>query len=100
MRCYLKFVFLVTQAGYDERALIQTLGEETLIQDFGTKPNRKQLTARTRSRWKDIIKMNFVQIRRNGFDCIRMAQGREKWQAIIDMRTNLRVPQNPGSSFT
>lgn len=72
--------------------MVQTLGEETLIQDFGTKPNRKQLPARTRSRWKDSIKMNLVQTGRNGFDRIRLAQGREKWQAIIDMRRNPRVP--------
>jgi hypothetical protein len=68
------------------------MGEETLIQHFGIKPNRKQLPARTRSRWKDSIKMNLVQRERNGFDLILLAQGRGKWQDIIDMRTNLRVP--------
>jgi hypothetical protein len=72
--------------------VIQTLREETLTQDLGTKPKRKKSPGRTRSRWKDSIKMNLVQIEWDGFDRIRLAHVREKSQAIIDMRTNLRVP--------
>jgi hypothetical protein len=38
------------------------------------------------------IKMDRVEIGRGGVDWIRLAYDKEKWRALVDAVTNLRVP--------
>ena len=35
-----------------------------------------------------------------GMDCIELAEGRDRWQAVLNAVMNLRVPQNAGTSLT
>jgi len=52
---------------------------------FGVQPEGKSPLRRPRHRWKDNIKMDFKEIVMGGMDCFRIAQGRDKWMALINV---------------
>ena len=47
---------------------------------------------RSRSRWKDNIKMVLQELGREGVDWIEVAQDRDRWRALLNAVMNLRVP--------
>jgi hypothetical protein len=56
------------------------------------KPEGKRPLRRPKRRWEENIKMNLQEVRCGGMDWIRLAQDRDKWQALVSMVMNLRVP--------
>jgi hypothetical protein len=47
---------------------------------------------RPRLRWENNIKMDLQEIGCGGMDWIDLFQDRERWQALVDMVLNIRVP--------
>jgi hypothetical protein len=56
------------------------------------KPEGKKPLGRQRRRWVDNIKMDLLDIGWGGVDWIGLAQGRDKWIALVNAVMNLRVP--------
>jgi hypothetical protein len=56
------------------------------------KPERKRPLGRQRRRWVDNIKMDLLDIGRDGLDWIGLAQDKDKWRALVNAVMNLRVP--------
>ena len=56
------------------------------------KPEGKRPLGRPMRRWKDNIKMDFQEVGCGGMDWIDLAQDRDKWRALVNVVTNLRVP--------
>jgi hypothetical protein len=63
-------------------------GKRTAYRILVGKPEGKSPLERQRHMWVDIIKMNLREIGWNGVDWIDMAQDRDPWRALV----NLRVP--------
>jgi hypothetical protein len=55
------------------------------------KPEGKRPLGRPRCRWEDGIIMNLREIGMGGVDCIRLAQDRDRWRAVVSAVMNLRV---------
>jgi hypothetical protein len=67
------------------------------------KPEGKRPLERPRRRWVGNIKMNLSEIGWDGVGWIGLAQDRDKWRALVNAVTNLRVPSNagkPSSGYT
>jgi hypothetical protein len=58
------------------------------------KPEGKRPLERSRRRWVDNIKMDLMEIRWGGMDCIDLAEDRDQWRALVNTIKILRVPQN------
>jgi hypothetical protein len=56
------------------------------------KPEGKRLLGRPRHRWEDNIKMDFQEVDGGRGDWMELAQDRDRWQALVSMVKNLRVP--------
>jgi hypothetical protein len=56
------------------------------------KPEGKRQLGRPRCRWVDNIKMDLLVIGWGGVDWICLAQDRDKWRALVNALTNIRVP--------
>jgi hypothetical protein len=56
------------------------------------KPEGKRPLGRHTHRWEDTIKMDLKEVGWVGMDWIDVAQGRERWQALVNAVMNLRVP--------
>jgi hypothetical protein len=56
------------------------------------KPEGKRQLGRPRRRWVDSIKMDPLEIGRDGVNWIGLAQDRDKWRALANAVMNLRVP--------
>ena len=56
------------------------------------KPERKRPLGRPRRRWEDNIKMDLQEVRRGGTDRTDLTQDRDRWRALVNAVTNLRVP--------
>jgi hypothetical protein len=54
------------------------------------KPEGKKLIGRPRRRWEDGIKMDLREID-GGTEWIHLAQGRDRWRAVVNAVMNLRV---------
>jgi hypothetical protein len=52
----------------------------------------KKRLGRSRRRWEDNIKMDFIQIDLGGMDWIHLAQDRDQGRALVNKVMNLRVP--------
>jgi hypothetical protein len=59
------------------------------------KPGGKRLFGRSRHSWQD-IRMDIKEIGWKCLDWIHLAQGRDHWQALVNMVINLRVSQKVG----
>jgi hypothetical protein len=51
----------------------------------------KRSLGRPRRRWEDGIRMDFREIGLEGVDCIRLAQDRDRWWAVVSAVMNLSV---------
>ena len=56
----------------------------------GKSEGKRQLGGPTR-RWEDNIKMDLRKVGGGG-DWVELAQGRERWRALVNTVMNLRVP--------
>jgi hypothetical protein len=56
------------------------------------KPEGKRSLGRPRFRWEDNINMDFQEVGCEGMDWIRLAQNRDRWQALVNGVKNFRVP--------
>jgi hypothetical protein len=55
------------------------------------KPEGKRPLERPRRRWEDGIKMDLREIGWGGVEWIQLAQGRDRWRAVVNAVMNLRV---------
>jgi len=55
-------------------------------------PEGKRPLWRPRHRWEDNIKMDLQEVGCGVMDWIKLAQDRDRWQALVNAATNLRVP--------
>ena len=56
------------------------------------KPEGKRPLGRPRRRWEDAIKMDLQEVGCGGMDWIELAQDRYRWQALVYVVMNIRVP--------
>jgi hypothetical protein len=56
------------------------------------KPAGKRRLVRPRRRWEDNIKMDLHEVGCGGMDWIELARGRDRWRALVNAVTNLRIP--------
>jgi hypothetical protein len=56
-----------------------------------TKPEGKRPLGRPKRRWEDGIRMDLREIGLGDVDWIRLAQDRDRWQAVVSAMMNLRV---------
>jgi hypothetical protein len=56
------------------------------------KPEGRSPFGRPRHRWEDNIKMDLREIGFWDVDWFHLAQGRDMWQALVNMVMSLRVP--------
>jgi len=78
-------------------------GEKRHIQGFGGQKWGKEITwefGRPRYRWEDNINIDLQEVRSGGMDWIELAQDRDRWQTLVNVVMNLRVPQNAGNFMT
>jgi hypothetical protein len=52
----------------------------------------KRSLGKPRRRWEDNIKMDLEEVGCGGMDWIELAQVRDRWRALVNAVTNLRVP--------
>jgi hypothetical protein len=55
------------------------------------KAEGKRPLRRPRRRWEDNIRMDLYDVGCGGMDWIGLAQGRDRWRAIVNAVINLRV---------
>jgi hypothetical protein len=60
------------------------------------KPEGKRPIGRPRWRWVDNIRMDLGEVGWGDVDWIGLAQGRDKWRALVNVVMNLQVPYNAG----
>jgi hypothetical protein len=56
------------------------------------KPEGKRPLGRPTRRWEDNCKRNLQEVGRGGGDWMERAQDRDRWQALVGMVMNFRVP--------
>jgi hypothetical protein len=56
------------------------------------KPEGKRPLGRTRRMWVDNIRMDLGEVRWGDDDWIGLAQNRNRWRALVNSVSNLRVP--------
>jgi len=56
------------------------------------KPEGKIPLGRPQHRWEDNIKMDLQEVGCGGMNWIELAQGRDRWQALVNVVMNLWVP--------
>jgi hypothetical protein len=56
------------------------------------RPEGRSPLGRPRRRWEDNIKMDIQEVGWGDMDWIYMAQGRDRWRALVNVAMNLRVP--------
>jgi len=59
---------------------------------FVGKPEGKRPLGRPRHRWEDNIKMDLHKVGGGVMDWIELAQGRDRWRALVNVVMNLRFP--------
>jgi len=70
-----------------------TYGEkERCLQGFGGKCERKTPLGRPRHSWEDNIMVDLQEGVWVGMDWIDLAEGRDRWWALVNTVMNLRVP--------
>jgi hypothetical protein len=64
------------------------------------KQKGKRPLGRPRRRWVDNIKLDILEIGWGGVDWIGLAQGSDKWRALVNAVINLRVTYNAGKLWS
>jgi hypothetical protein len=68
------------------------MGEgRNVYRDLMGKPEGKRPLGRPRRRWENGIKMDLKEIGWGGVEWIQLAQGRDRWRAVVNAVMNLRV---------
>ena len=62
------------------------------------KPGGKRQLGRPRHRWEDNIKMDLQEVGCGGMDWIKLAQDRDRWQALVNAVMNLPFHKMQGIS--
>ena len=78
----------------------RTVEERGVYRGLVEKSEGKRPLGRPRLRWGDDIKMDLQEVGCGGVDWIGLAQGRDRWRALVNAVMSLRVPSNPGNSVT
>jgi hypothetical protein len=60
------------------------------------KPERKRPLGRPRCRWEDCIKADVQEVGCGGMNWIELAKDRDRWQALVNVVMNFRVPYQCG----
>ena len=68
------------------------MGERGVYKVLVGKPEGKKPLGRPRRRWEDDIKMDLQEVKCGVVDWIELAQGRDRWRALVNAVMNLRVP--------
>jgi hypothetical protein len=72
---------------------VERMGEgRSVCRVLVVKPAGNRPLGRPRRRWKDNIKMDLQEAGCGGMDWIDLAQGRDRWRALVNAVMNLRVP--------
>jgi hypothetical protein len=56
------------------------------------KPEAKETTWEIQTRWEDSMKMDIQEAGCGGIDGMELVQDRDRWRALVNEITNLRVP--------
>jgi S-ribosylhomocysteine lyase LuxS involved in autoinducer biosynthesis len=56
------------------------------------KPEGKETTGESRSRWEDNIKMELLEVTCGGMDWIKLAEDRDRWRTLVNAVINILVP--------
>jgi hypothetical protein len=64
------------------------------------KPEGKRPLGRPGHVWEDNIKMDLKEVGCGGMDWIDLAQGRDRWHALVNAVRNLQDPYNAGNFLT
>jgi hypothetical protein len=56
------------------------------------RPEVRRPLERPRHKWEDNIKMNLQEVGWGGMDWIELAQGRDRWFALVNAVMNVQVP--------
>jgi hypothetical protein len=64
------------------------------------KPEGKSPLGKPRRRREDYIKIDLQEVEYGDMDWIELAQGRDRWLALLNVVMNLRVPLNVGNFLT
>ena len=67
-------------------------GEKSVYRDLVVKPEGKRPLGRPRRKWENNIKMDIQEVVCGGMEWIDLAQGRDRWRALVTAVMNLRVP--------
>jgi len=68
------------------------MGEKRgVYRDLVGKPEGKIPLGRPRCGWEDNIKMDLQAVLCGGMDWIKLAQDRDRWQALVNVIMNLQV---------
>ena len=62
------------------------------------KPEGKRPLGRHRRRWEDNSKVDLQEVGGGCGDWMELAQGRDRWRALVSTVRNLRVPKMRGVS--
>jgi hypothetical protein len=64
------------------------------------KPAGKRPVGRPSLRWEDNIRMELKELQLEGVDWMHLAQDKDKWRTLVNMKMNLRVTKKVGNSLT
>ena len=68
------------------------MGGRVIYRVLVGKPGGKRLLGRPRRRWGNNIKIYLQEVGCGGMDWIDLAQDRDRWQALVNVVINFRVP--------
>jgi hypothetical protein len=72
---------------------VARMGEDRCVyRVLAQKPEGKRPLGKPRRRWEDNIKMDLQEAGRGGGDGVGLAQGRDRWRALVGTVRNFRVP--------
>ena len=66
-------------------------GKERFTQGFVGKLEGKRPLGSSRRRWENNIKKGLQEVECGNMDLIKVAQGRDRWRALVNAVMNLRV---------
>ena len=72
---------------------VEGMGEKrSVYRVLVVKPELKRPLGRPRRGWECNIKMDLQEVGCGGMDWIKLAEGSDRWQALVNEVMNIRVP--------